>query len=417
MLNRRRHLAQIVEHQRIQDREECRSDQLGYRSRRRIESRYDRSDSVDDQRLGRLHRKLQRITDRVDPAPAQRHVRDRHRHRHGVRRCRAGRRGHGAVPAEQQTALAAHATAAGRARRQGCLPTRPGVAAVARQQCRASAVTAGPARVGAVPAATAHAAAAEDQTAIAAGAALTAGSATGAPGSAVTTGAAGTPDREHSGVSALAARTAVTHRARRGTGTTLAAVAEEQAAPAAVAARTVVDADDSGTAIAAVTEQARGAAVTAVEPVPAVTPEEPGAATVARPAGARARVTGVAVAVAEQDARVRMVGGSIADEDADEVSDRVRRRGRYVRRSSRRIGRFARGHGRRRRRRACWARQFTPTDSQRRPRQRTTGRGVVGATAAEAVEQATAGARHRALRRCRDDRRAGLRSGHGIGVH
>ena len=149
---------------------------------------------------------------------------------------------------------------------------------------------------------------------------------------AVTTGTTVTTGADQPGATAGTARTTVTGRAgRRGTVTALAAVAEEQPGPAAVAPGAPVDAGDPGTARAAVAEPSGRPAVTAVETVAAVA-DQTAVAAVTGPRGAGTAVAGEAVAVSVQNAGVGVLGSAVADEEPNERGDRV---GRYGRRGFR----------------------------------------------------------------------------------
>ena len=86
---------------------------------------------------------------------------------------------------------------------------------------------------------------------------------------------------------------------------------------AAVAAR-----DERGTTVTAGTEPARRTAIAACVTATAVTDHAAVAAT-ARTTQAGTFVGGVGVAVTQQDARVRIVGGARPDENTDEIGDRV----------------------------------------------------------------------------------------------
>jgi hypothetical protein len=121
-----------------------------------------------------------------------------------------------------------------------------------------------------------------------------------------------------------AARTTIAARNAHRAG---AAITTGPASPTEQSTRTAVTAaaarDDGGTTVAAVAEPARRAAIAAGETTATVTDHAAVTAT-AGTAQAGTFVLGVGVAVAEQNARVRIVGSTRPDEDADEIGDRIR---------------------------------------------------------------------------------------------
>ncbi|HQE16559.1 MAG TPA: hypothetical protein PLD01_16025 [Mycobacterium sp.] len=139
------------------------------------------------------------------------------------------------------------------------------------------------------------------------------------PGTACAATATVTPHREQARVAAVAALTADPVQSRRETtSASVTAVAQQQASVATLAAGA---SGHTGSTIAAVADYPSVSAVAAVEAVAAAA-DQPAVSTCAR-IGAGAGDRGPAVAVAEDQARVRILGGAVADEDPDEVRDRI----------------------------------------------------------------------------------------------
>ena len=227
---------------------------------------------------------------------------------------------------------------------------------------------------------------------------MAADTAEGAASATRTAGAARSLQREHPGVTTAAPSTArASDTDHRGPNSAVAAVAHQQSAGAPITACAGVDPCDARPAGPAVAEPAGGPAVSTVESVAAVA-DKSAVTAVAGSTRASPLIAGVAIAVAVEDPRVGVVGSAVADEEPNQLGNRIDsrcRRGRCDNGS--RIGngiridglsgglRGCRGDGRK-----C-ARRVTAGGRQRRPGQRgRDGRLGIGA-AAHPVQRASAG--------------------------